>query len=176
MTEVSDAVPTSAPAPPNSMPGSGALQPLHPRAVALFRLTALWRGLLVAAAAVAVEIVLELPGPTGALPTVIAVLAILVAAFLPPMQYDAWRYALRAEDLYLRHGVLFRTTSLVPHVRIQHVDTRHGPLDRWLGLASVVVFTAGTRGAMVAIPALGAARAEELRDRLAGLSGGGDAV
>ncbi len=64
----------------------------------------------------------------------------------------------------------------MPHARIQHVDTRHGPIDRWLGLASLVVFTAGTRGAILAIPALEAAEAEDLRDRLAALSGSGDAV
>jgi len=64
----------------------------------------------------------------------------------------------------------------VPYARIQHVDTRHGPLDRWLGLATVVVFTAGHRGAIIAIPALAADEAEEIRDSLAARSGVGDAV
>ncbi len=72
--------------------------------------------------------------------------------------------------------MLFRTTSIVPHARIQHVDTRHGPIDRWLGLAGVVVFTAGNRGAILTIPALEAEEAEEIRDRLAAQSGVGDAV
>jgi membrane protein YdbS with pleckstrin-like domain len=40
----------------------------------------------------------------------------------------------------------------------------------------VVVYTAGSRGAIVTIPALGRAQAEALRDRLAELSGAGDAV
>ncbi|NIQ53994.1 MAG: PH domain-containing protein, partial [Gammaproteobacteria bacterium] len=56
--------------------------------------------------------------------------------------------------------------SVVPHTRIQHVDVRRGPLDRWLGLARVVVFTAGSRGAMVEVPGLDAGDAEALRDRL----------
>lgn len=166
----------AAPAAPEPMVPDGRLRPLHPRAITLWRLAALGRGAVFAAGAAGLEWALELPLPTGVIATTIAVTAVLLAAFLPPLQYDAWRFALRESDLYLRRGVLFRTTSIVPHARIQHVDTRHGPLDRWLGLAAVVVFTAGTRGAILTIPALGARDAERVRDSLAALSGAGDAV
>lgn len=152
------------------------LQPLHPRAVTLWRLAALGRGAIVTASVIALELVLELPLPAGVAATALAVGIVLYAAFVPPLRYDRWRFALRESDLYLRHGVLFRTTSIIPHARIQHVDTRHGPLDRWLELAEVVVYTAGTRGAIVSIPALGGGAAEQVRDRLAALSGAGDAV
>ena len=149
---------------------------LHPRAITLWRLAALGRGALFTAGALAIEMTLDPPLPRGAVTTVLALATVVVAAFVPPLRYARWRFALRASDLYLRRGVLFRTTSIVPHARIQHVDTRHGPLDRWLGLAEVVVYTAGTRGAVVSIPALGAEDAEDVRDRLAALSGAGDAV
>ena len=163
-------------APAPTAPPDRTLQPLHPRAVTLWRLSTLARGALLAAGAAGLEWALELPLPTGLVATMIAVAAVLLAIFLPPLQYDAWRFALRESDLYLRHGVLFRTTSIVPHARIQHVDTRHGPIDRSLGLAAVVVYTAGTRGAILTIPALGAREAERVRDSLAALSGAGDAV
>jgi membrane protein YdbS with pleckstrin-like domain len=65
---------------------------------------------------------------------------------------------------------------VVLHSRVQHVDTRQGPIERALGLATVVVFTAGTVGAMVAIPGLRPGDADLLRDRLVALSGSGDAV
>ena len=152
------------------------LDRLHPNAVTLWRLAILLRGGLLAAAALGAGLVLETPFAAGPGALAIAAAALLVAVLLPPARFRAWGYRLRESDLYLRHGVFFRTTTIVPHARIQHVDTRHGPIDRFLGLADVVVFTAGTRGAVIAIPALGAGTAEALRDRLAALSGAGDAV
>jgi membrane protein YdbS with pleckstrin-like domain len=152
------------------------LQRLDPNVVRLWRLTLTLRGLFLTAATLAVEAWLDPPLPLGTFTAVVALLAAGAAAILPRLRYRAWGYALRDADLYLRHGVLIRTTSIVPHARIQHVDTRHGPVDRWLGLAQVVVYTAGTRGAMVGIPGLAAGTAESLRDRLAALSGTGDAV
>lgn len=149
---------------------------LDPRAVTLWRLSYLFRGAIFVASALAGELMLDVPLPTGLLAFTVAVIALFVAVLAPPMRYRAWGYRLRDDDLFLRHGVLARTSSIVPHARIQHVDTRHGPIDRWLGLAEVVVFTAGTRGAIISIPALDRATADSLRDRLAALSGAGDAV
>lgn len=160
---------------PHPEPGRG-FDRLHPSAITLWRLAYAFRGALFVAFAVAGDFMADLPLPTGLPAFVLAVIAIFVAVLVPPARYRAWGYRLRSEDLFLRHGILFRTTTIVPHARIQHVDTRHGPVDRWLGLASVVVFTAGTRGAVITIPALGATDAETLRDRLAALSGAGDAV
>jgi membrane protein YdbS with pleckstrin-like domain len=154
----------------------GRLRSLDHRAVTLWRLTTVARGTGLAAGALALEYVLDLPIRFGGIAVMVMVLTLAAAVTVPTLRFRAWRFALRESDLYLRRGVLFRTTSIVPHARIQHVDTHHGPIDRWLGLASVVVFTAGTRGAILSIPALAVAEAEEIRDRLAALSGAGDAV
>lgn len=157
-------------------PPADSLRSLDPRAVTLWRLTTLGRGAVFLALAIAAEILLEIPFRAGSLAAPVAVAVLAIAIILPPIRYQAWRFVLREEHVYLRHGVLFRTTSIVPHARIQHVDTQHGPIDRWLGLASLVIYTAGTRGAVVTIPALEAAEAEHLRDQLAAQSGAGDAV
>jgi membrane protein YdbS with pleckstrin-like domain len=68
-------------------------------------------------------------------------------------------------------------------VRVQHVDSRKGPLERVLGLGRVVVYTAGSRGADVAIPGLLADRADDVQETLRRLAiesepddGEGDAV
>lgn len=152
------------------------LQRLHPRAVTMFRIGSLGRGALVSGFVLAGEWLIGTPLPFGVPALAVAALTVVNVLVVPPLRYRAWGFALRDTDLYLRHGVLFRNTSIVPHARIQHVDTRHGPIDRWLGLAELVVFTAGTRGAIIAIPALGRGQAESLRDHLAALSGAGDAV
>jgi uncharacterized protein len=94
-------------------------------------------------------------------------LAILNAWISPELRYRFWRYEIRPDEADLQHGWLTRTRQLVPMARIQHVDTRSGPLDRRFGLASVVLYTAA--GAAL-IPALAVDVAAEARDRIATLA------
>lgn len=101
---------------------------------------------------------------------------IALAVASPPLQYRAWGFQLRGGALYVRRGVWARTTSVIPHHRIQHVDTRRDPVERWLGIARVIVFTAGVRGAELAIPGIATDDAEVLRDQLAVLGGAGEGV
>ncbi len=82
------------------------------------------------------------------------------------LRYRAWGFQLRADALYLEYGVITRVETVVPHVRIQHVDTSRGPVDRLLGLSTLVVYTAGSRGADVSIPGLPAQSATEHQRRV----------
>ncbi|HSH46630.1 MAG TPA: PH domain-containing protein [Longimicrobiales bacterium] len=157
-------------------PGMDTVQRLAPKAVTMWRLNATLTSASIALAALVAEFLVGVPWRPGLVSFAWALVALAYVVVVPPMRYRAWSYQLRERDLYLRHGILFRTTSIVPHARIQHVDTRHGPVDRWLGLSEVVVYTAGIRGASIPIPALSSATAESLRDALAALSGSGDAV
>lgn len=157
-------------------PESFALESLHLRAITLWRLGWFLRAATLLVALGAAEALFRVPGPIVVAALALAAVLAVTAVVLPPAQHRAWGYRLGETDLFLRHGVFYRTTTIVPHARIQHVDTRHGPVDRRLGLADVVVYTAGTRGAIITIPALAAASAERLRDRLIALSGAGDAV
>ncbi|MFC3476520.1 PH domain-containing protein [Halobacterium litoreum] len=97
--------------------------------------------------------------------TVFAVLALLggVHALL---RYRAWRFEVREDTLYIERGVLVTVRTVVPYVRVQHVDARRGPIQRLLGLSSVVVYTAGSRGADVSIPGLAADRADDVQETL----------
>lgn len=89
-----------------------------------------------------------------------------IAVMVPWLRYRRWRFALRDDDLWIRRGVVWRNTSVIPYARLQFVDTIHGPLDRAFGLAQLVVHTAapGTSGHL---PGLAAADAEALREKLA---------
>ena len=108
--------------------------------------------------------------PAIAVPLVVG--SVLLAMWLwPPLQYRSWSYQVREHQLWAERGVLSRTTSLIPYVRIQHVDTRQDVFERALGIARVVVFTAGIRGAELVLPGLPTTEAERLRDYLAGLAG-----
>lgn len=66
-----------------------------------------------------------------------------------------------------RRGGLWRNETLVPVSRVQHLDLERGPLERQLGLATLVVHTAGTRMAAVKLPLLALEDAQALRERLA---------
>jgi membrane protein YdbS with pleckstrin-like domain len=100
------------------------------------------------------------------------------------LRYRAWRFEVRDDTLYIERGVLVKVRTVVPYVRVQHVDARRGPIERVLGLGSVVVFTAGSRGADVSIPGLVAERADDVQETLRELAiesepesgGAGDAV
>lgn len=157
-------------------PAEHALRQLDPRVVLLWRMGWLMRTLFLSAAAAVSLVWLELPLPSPAIVAGIFVLGLAMTLAWPPLQYRHWGFAVRQNDVFVRHGVLWRTTSVVPHGRIQHVDTQQGPLERAVGLSSVVMFTAGTVGATLAIAGLSQADAESLRERLAQLSGSDDAV
>ena len=76
-------------------------------------------------------------------------------------------WKLDADGFATRRGGLWRTETLVPVSRVQHLDLERGPLERRLGLATLVVHTAGTRMAAVKLPLLALDDAEALRAHLA---------
>lgn len=86
--------------------------------------------------------------------------AYLFVFLFPSLRWRRWRYEVREEEIELQHGILVRSRTLVPMVRVQHVDTVQGPLLRRYHLASVIVHTAATAHE---IPALEESEAEELR-------------
>ena len=79
-----------------------------------------------------------------------------------------WAYAERDEDLYVRHGVMFRRLVVVPYGRMQYVDVQSGPLEQVFRIASVHLHTASP-GTSARIPGLPADEAARLRDRLTSL-------
>jgi uncharacterized protein len=79
-----------------------------------------------------------------------------------------WGYAERDEELYIKHGALFRTLVVVPYGRMQYVDVQAGPLEQAFKVASVHLHTASP-GTSARIPGLPAAEAARLRDRLTSL-------
>ena len=81
-------------------------------------------------------------------------------------QVRSWDYAERADDLLIRHGVMFRALVVVPYGRMQFVDVQAGPVDRLFKVAHVQLHTASA-GTDARIPGLNAEEAARLRDRLA---------
>ena len=85
----------------------------------------------------------------------------------PRVEYATWRYDVTPTDVDLYSGVFTKKRTLVPLVRVQHVQTKQGPILRAHGLASVTVSTAGES---FEIPGLAEDDANRLRDRVAELA------
>jgi membrane protein YdbS with pleckstrin-like domain len=96
----------------------------------------------------------------------VGLLVLALGAVHAVYRYRRWGFELEPDALYIERGVLTRVRTVVPFVRVQHVDARQSPVERALGLSSVVVYTAGSRGGDVSIPGLTPDRADALQDRL----------
>lgn len=102
---------------------------------------------------------------TGAVvPLGTLVLAIAVVVIAPARIYRRLRYRLTGQVLQVVRGWLFHTDTVVPLVRVQHLDVIRGPFDKLFGTASLIVHTAGTHNSTVALPGLSPERAAEMRD------------
>lgn len=91
-------------------------------------------------------------------------------------RFRRWRFEIQDDALFLVRGVVTQVDTSVPYVRLQHTDTQRGPIERLVGLSSVVVYTAGTRGADIRIPGLRPDRATELREQLRDLAAESEAT
>ncbi|RUO73253.1 PH domain-containing protein [Idiomarina ramblicola] len=72
-------------------------------------------------------------------------------------------YAIRQHDFSYRSGVIFKSVVSQPILRIQHVELKHGPVDRHFGLANLEIYSAGGSMHTFAIPGLPEEKARELR-------------
>ena len=124
---------------------------------------AVWLPLAVGAVA-ADQLVLRETPFHGVGSIVIPLIAILVITIVPQRKYRRLSYRLTDRVLHSVHGWLFHVDTLVPFVRVQHLDVTRGPLDKLFGTASLVVHTAGTHNSIVTIDGLAPDRAGEIRD------------
>ena len=94
-----------------------------------------------------------------------AVVIALVRLAFVGRSWRSWGYVERDDDLYITHGVMFRSLIAVPYGRMQLVEVESGPLERAFGIATVTLKTASPEtGAR--IPGLSPDEATRLRDRL----------
>jgi membrane protein YdbS with pleckstrin-like domain len=87
--------------------------------------------------------------------------------FFPKIYWKRWRYDVSEHEIDLQHGLFIVKRTLIPMTRVQHVDTKQGPLLRNYKLATVTISTAAT---IHEIPALAVDVADDLRNRIATLA------
>jgi membrane protein YdbS with pleckstrin-like domain len=96
----------------------------------------------------------------------VALLLAWLAQAWPDIEYRRTSYAVDAEHIEIRRGVIWRVVTSVPKSRVQHIDVAQGPLERRYGLATLSIYTAGTEYARVDLPGLRHERAVAIRDHL----------
>lgn len=140
------------------------LTPLHPNHVKAMRLSAIVAAAPFTIAAIVLETARLLPMGMFLLP-VLAVSAFMIFR-VPLRRYRARGYRLGDERLQVVGGVLFRSDTVVPFGRVQHIDVGQGPVERHYGIATLTLHTAGTHNASVHLPGLGHADALAMREEI----------
>ncbi|MCU0267544.1 MAG: PH domain-containing protein [Acidimicrobiales bacterium] len=130
------------------------------------------------AVTVAAVVVLSLVGAPGLLTAgvgLLGVVGVVLAAVLAVLEWRTWCWSAWDDALELTHGVVVRHASLVPYHRIQQIDVERGPVERALGLSSLVLRTAAAT-TDARLPGIPAEHADALRRLLLVRAGVDDAV
>jgi membrane protein YdbS with pleckstrin-like domain len=142
----------------------GPLQPVEPgyRQVIRLRTAISWIPFIVAA--LVLDQVFDESPVRGMLSVGVPMFALIAIVTAPPRIWRRLGYRLAPTLLQVVHGWLFHTDTIVPFVRVQHIDVTRGPLDKMFGTSTLVVHTAGTHNSIVRLPGLAPGRAAEIRD------------
>ncbi|MCX8162990.1 MAG: PH domain-containing protein [Candidatus Micrarchaeota archaeon] len=60
------------------------------------------------------------------------------------LEYVSFTYELAEHELIIRYGILTRHTIVIPYHRIQNINSSRSLIERLIGLATLVIETAGT--------------------------------
>ena len=140
--------------------------PVSSRLTSARRVTLLLAYLLVVAGVVALFLIPAVPRWVAYALTAAAVVVLIWLWWLIGRRVRSFGYAERGDDLLVTSGILFRRLVIVPYGRMQLVDVKAGPIDRWLGITTVQLHTAAAT-TDASIPGLVPEDAAALRDRLA---------
>lgn len=98
----------------------------------------------------------------------ISIVSTIITVFLiPNLRWKRWRYEVFEQEIYIQHGILIVSRTLIPMIRVQHVETKQGPILKYFNLSSVSISTAATTHE---IPALSNEIASDLRDKISTLA------
>ena len=172
-----DAAPGAGAPEPAARPAvaDGVERPLDPRLVTIQQIG----GWIVTASislplllAVVLPVLLLAPLPWWAKGIFVLAWATLTAALgwfchrWPAVAYRHAAYAVDAQGIEIRRGVVWRKVINVPRSRVQHTDVSQGPLERTHGLGTLAIYTAGTDHAKVDLAGLEHGTALRIRNHL----------
>jgi membrane protein YdbS with pleckstrin-like domain len=143
------------------------LSPVEPGYRHVLRVRALLLWVPLSVAGIIADFLLLSQTPFAGLPTALVPLIGLMAVIIVPgRRYQRLAFALYPTLLQVVRGWLVHIDTIVPLVRVQHIDVTRGPLDKAFGTATLVVHTAGTHNSIVVLPGLAPEKAGAIRDEI----------
>lgn len=96
---------------------------------------------------------------------IIIIIAIMIISTIvsPIIEYKQWRYMITNDKIEFTQGIYFKKRVIIPVIRIQHIQLNQGPINKFLNLFNIIIFTAG---GLHKIPNIEAKRAEEISEYL----------
>ena len=145
------------------------IQPVEPAYRHVLRLGAamFWLPMLVGSL-VLDRLVLNDLSIAGLAPVLVGLTAFSAILVAPERIYRRLGYSVDGELLRVVRGWLFHSDTIVPFVRVQHIDVKRGPLDKLFGTATLVVHTAGTHNSIVSLPGLSPDTSAAIREDIRG--------
>ena len=144
---------------------------ISPKALKVWRIYGVLESLVVAllaAGAIVLTYLFDWPGWVTVIAVAVFILFTYVFVYLLPMiKWKRWRYEVREQEIELQRGIFIVKRTLVPMVRVQHVDTVQGPILKKYGLSTITISSAAT---VHEIPALNMEEADELRNSISQLA------
>ena len=107
-------------------------------------------------------------------PFALVIFAVLIPLFFAFRFWNNYKlqqsygYALREKDILFRRGFFIDSVTVLPFNRIPHASISRDVMDKYLGISSLQVFTAGGSGSDISIPGLLPGEAQKLKEVLAG--------
>ena len=132
--------------------------------VMLWHKAILWMFILTAAA-IAIIFIERLQSPLWvAVITATLALAILINLRLSYLAFLNKAFAVREHDVIYREGWLVKSLHVIPFNRIQHCSIDSGMIERWFGLTTIKIYTAGGNDSDIVIPGLTSEQSSALRE------------
>ncbi|ATP42046.1 hypothetical protein CSE16_19650 [Solibacillus sp. R5-41] len=98
----------------------------------------------------------------------IVVLSIILSIIVfPNIRWEIWRYEVREQEIEIQSGLFVVKRTLIPMIRVQHVDTEQGPILKNYNLANISISSAAT---VHTIPMLLTEDADMLRTKISELA------
>ena len=98
----------------------------------------------------------------------IVLLSILCSIVIfPNIRWKIWRYEVREQEIEIQSGLFVVKRTLIPMVRVQHVDIEQGPILKKYNLANISISSAAT---VHTIPMLELENADMLRTKISELA------
>lgn len=92
------------------------------------------------------------------------------------LAFRTYKYAIREHDIIYAQGLIFRSITTVPIVRIQHIEESRSWLSRQFDLATLNIYTAGASGSDLIIKGLEHQEARRINDFISGRINGDKSI